>query len=190
MACMCRVLLLWTLVNASFLALSEGQQIIRASQCTYYGSGRVPEEAYSLSNCTWFRERSCCRHTEVTSVFKGMMALNEASQDCRNHMNYLMCYFCSPEQERWYKNSRLHVCESLCDAVYEKCKDSSFQGKEIGAEYSNGKEFCEAQFFHVVNSKDQECFDFDSGLFGTASCLSTSSTVYVAVSLICLKYWL
>ena len=57
-----------------------------------------------LVNCSWFSSRSCCKRTEVTSVFSANMPpLYQATTDCQNKMNYMMCYFCSPEQFHWYK---------------------------------------------------------------------------------------
>lgn len=83
-------------------------------------------------------------------------------------MNYLMCYFCSPEQEFWYRSDRLHICDSYCNTIYNKCKDAKYKGFKIGEEYKSGKHFCEAQLFKVVESKYERCFEFDSSLFGTA----------------------
>ena len=125
---------------------------------------RRPKEIYGLSNCTWYRERSCCTWTEAMSVFQNMMPLQTSSESCRNHMNYLMCYFCSPEQYLWFQDT-VHVCKSFCDAVYSHCKDAKYNGIEIGEKYENGKAFCEAQHLHFVDS-NKDCFEFDDSFFG------------------------
>lgn len=125
---------------------------------SHLGQGRTPKEAYSLSNCTWFKEQSCCRHTEVTSVFQAMMPLETSNKKCYDLMNYLMCYFCSPDQEQWYKSNRVHVCSTFCKQIYENCKSASYRGEAIGKKYPNGKKFCEAQLF-VVAESNKNCFD-------------------------------
>ena len=130
------------------------------------GSERKPKEAYSLSNCTWYRESSCCTRTEVTSSFLGMPHLATSSDDCRNRMNYMMCYFCSPDQYKWLREGKVHICKSFCDDIYTHCKDAKYDGNSIGTKYSNGKHFCEAQFFQVV---DEDCFEFDEEIFANGS---------------------
>ena len=156
------------------------------------GGGRTPKEAYSLSNCTWYKEQSCCRHTEVTSVFKAMMPLETSNSKCYNLMNYLMCYFCSPEQEYWFRSQRLHICTSYCSQIYSQCKDATYNGETIGKKYENGQKFCEAQLFNVVESHYERCFDFDSSLFGSTShCRAESSLLMITLFfLVLMNYWL
>ena len=89
-----------------------------------------------------------------------------SSEDCLNHMNYLMCYFCSPDQYKWFKDGKLHICKSFCDDIFTHCKDAEYDGKSIGSRYSSGSEFCEAQFFRVA---DADCFEYDDKIFGSAS---------------------
>ena len=135
---------------------------------SYKGDNRAPEEEYSLSNCTWFKDRSCCKRTEVTSVFQEMMPIDTSSQDCYNHMNYLMCYFCNPNQYEWFRDGQLHVCQEFCDDVYEHCKDAKYDKKTIGSVYSSGKAFCAAQSFVVVDD-NKDCFEFDKSHFNWGS---------------------
>ncbi|KXJ19807.1 uncharacterized protein LOC110251577 [Exaiptasia diaphana] len=163
------VLQLAALLQLLLVILCDGQVMLRYRQCTYFGAGRTPKEAYSLSNCTWYKEQSCCRHTEVTSVFSAMMPLETSSKKCHNLMNYLMCYFCSPEQEFWYRSDRLHICSSYCNDIYKECSDAKYRGETIGSKYKNGQEFCNAQLFKVVKSRFERCFEFDDTLFGAAS---------------------
>ncbi|XP_033763807.1 uncharacterized protein LOC117345000 [Pecten maximus] len=135
--------------------------------CPYYGleSNRFTTRNDGLVNCSWYAQKTCCKRTEVTSVFSDMFSLYGATKNCKNHMNYLMCYFCDPDQYRWYK-SKAHVCADFCRAVFDHCKDAKYDGKTIGANYRNGTDFCEAQNFHVVEGDN--CFDFDPTVFGRA----------------------
>ncbi len=64
---------------------------------------RFSQPESGLINCTWYKANSCCKRTEVASVFADMFTLNEASNQCMNLMNYMMCYFCSPDQYIWYR---------------------------------------------------------------------------------------
>lgn len=157
------------MIAVSYVGIFVIQSSAQRQICSYYGSDRVPKEAYSLSNCTWFRERSCCTRTEVTSTFLGMPHLETSSSDCHNHLNYLMCYFCSPDQHQWFRRGKVHVCKSFCNDVYKHCKDAKFGGKALSSVYSNGNEFCKAQHFNVLDEDTQACYKFDDSLFATAS---------------------
>ena len=134
------------------------------------GGERVPKEAYSLSNCTWYREDSCCERTEVASVFSEMPALLTSNQGCYDRMNYLMCYFCSPEQNLWY-NQTLSICHSYCVEIFSHCGSAEYNGDSLASKYKDGIKFCEALAFNVVeNSKsDAHCFNFDHQMFASGS---------------------
>ena len=68
----------------------------------FLGDSRLSAAEGNLVNCTWYADNACCRRMEVTSVFGGMFPLYGATTECRSHINYMMCYFCSPDQYRWY----------------------------------------------------------------------------------------
>jgi Folate receptor family len=68
----------------------------------FTGGTRISAPESNLVNCTWFASNSCCKRTEVTSVFGEMYPLHGATRECSNQLNYLMCYFCSPHQYQWY----------------------------------------------------------------------------------------
>ncbi|ESO99385.1 hypothetical protein LOTGIDRAFT_158471 [Lottia gigantea] len=93
-----------------------------------------------------------------------MGPLFAASKTCANMMNYLMCFFCSPDQHIWYKQ-RARVCSDFCTDLYDECKDAEFKGEKIGSNYENGSMFCEAQDFSVA---DSGCFKFDPKVFDGA----------------------
>ncbi|XP_060555180.1 uncharacterized protein LOC132716051 [Ruditapes philippinarum] len=140
--------------------------------CTYFGNTRVAKAEGGLVNCSWYSHNACCKRTEVTSVFSNMLPLYMASKDCRNHINYMMCYFCSPDQYHWYKDGKVNVCEKFCQSVYSSCKDAFYNGTRIGESYKNGTSFCETQNFKVVNSK--YCFKYDPTVFDAATSLQQS----------------
>ncbi|XP_012939510.1 uncharacterized protein LOC106012129 [Aplysia californica] len=160
---------------------------VEKHECTYFYSDRFPEEEGGLVNCSWYTSKSCCKKSEATAVFSAMDPLYSASLLCRNYINYLMCFFCSPDQYKFYKsNQKVMVCPDYCDAMYEECKTAGFQKTLIGEEYSNGTAFCEAQNFDVVDSAD--CFEFDPNVFGSSVTPGpVLGLVFVAVAVLVLS---
>jgi hypothetical protein len=80
--------------------ISSGDKIF--SSKFFLADERYPKVEKGLANCTWYEEDACCKRTEVASVFESMFTLHQASTQCRNMMNYLMCFFCAPNQYLWY----------------------------------------------------------------------------------------
>lgn len=140
--------------------------------CTYFGGARVSKNENNLVNCSWYANNACCKRTEVTSVFGGMYPLYGATEECKNQVNYLMCYFCSPEQYMWY-DKKAYVCSGYCDSLYEHCKTAGYDGQVLGNVYASGQDFCLAQKFEVVDSNER-CFDFDPDVFGEAPYLTVT----------------
>ncbi|WAR14677.1 hypothetical protein MAR_004782 [Mya arenaria] len=179
------VLAFFTVVFSQLVnEIVSGQSVVEYSddnkQCTYFEKNRYAKVEHGLSNCSWYIPETCCKRTEVTSVFSSnMMPLDHASLDCRNRMNYMMCFFCSPDQDQWYKDGKVHVCEDFCNSVYTECKPAHYDGHKIGDQYRNGTAFCEAQNFHV--SRSNNCFKFNPSVFDSASLLKTPSVF---------KFWL
>ncbi|KAL4220923.1 hypothetical protein ACF0H5_019189 [Mactra antiquata] len=148
--------------------------------CTYFEGKRTAMYEGGLVNCSWYASSSCCKRTEVTSVFSSnMLPLYEASQDCRNRINYMMCFFCSPDQYLWYKEDKVHVCETFCRSIYATCKDAIYNGTKLGDMYGNGTAICEAQNFKVVNSK--YCFKYDPTVFDAATDIQCPSAFTIAL---------
>ncbi|XP_074655706.1 uncharacterized protein LOC141909219 [Tubulanus polymorphus] len=145
--------------------------------CTFFGPGRFSSPESSLINCSWYASNSCCKRTEVTSVFSGMYPLHKASKSCANKLNYMMCYFCSPEQHLWYRK-KAHVCAEFCRSLYEDCRGAEYKKIEIAKIYASGEEFCDAQDFIVVEGK-HGCFNFDPTPFGRSAALHASTVVVV-----------
>ncbi|KAK2155278.1 hypothetical protein LSH36_244g04005 [Paralvinella palmiformis] len=127
------------------------------------GADRVSSPESSLINCSWYASNACCKRTEVTSVFGEMYPLYGASKECSDRINYLMCYFCSPEQYIWY-NRKAFICEDYCNTVYEHCWAAEYNGTAIGQRYESGTEFCLGQRFEVVGGTTN-CFKFDPTVF-------------------------
>lgn len=83
-------------------------------------------------------------------------------------MNYLMCYFCSPEQSIWYVNDQARICSNFCEKIYKECSQAEFQKKSIGQQYQSGMEFCQGQRF-FVSEGESNCFNYDPTVFGQAA---------------------
>ncbi|XP_022337690.2 uncharacterized protein LOC111133518 isoform X2 [Crassostrea virginica] len=159
--------------------------------CTYFESSRFAVGVEGLINCTWYAPKACCKRTEVTSVFSGMPPLYGASRECTNHMNYMMCYFCAPDQVNWYhkdKDRKVHVCTDFCKSVYHHCQEALFEGTRIGDIYQNGTSLCEAQNYHVIDGK-QNCFKFDRSVFDHGNKINSIKTWLVVLMLTFGRYW-
>lgn len=130
------------------------------------GNTRKPETYTGLTHCNWFR-KTCCRRTEVTSVFERMPRLTSASIRCQQRMEYLRCYFCSANQGNWYDRNanRFIVCNSFCDTIFEHCRTAEYNGTTFSKLYTNGTEFCRASKFRIAKIG---CYSFDSSVFGGA----------------------
>ncbi|XP_041378503.1 uncharacterized protein LOC121390689 [Gigantopelta aegis] len=147
------------------------------NKCSYFYDYRLPTVQSGLVNCSWYAPSACCKRTEVTSVFSKMYPLYKSTTSCKNHMNYLMCYFCSPDQHHWYKE-KLSVCLDFCEALYEECKTASYNGESLSDYYPNGTAFCEAQNYKVVDGSN--CFKFDPNVFSFSEIVTYNTLVVVA----------
>ncbi|XP_033642187.1 riboflavin-binding protein-like [Asterias rubens] len=164
-----------------FVSYVEGQV------CTYYGNYRYAAPEYNLSNCTWYRDMSCCKRTEVSSVFGSMFKIYDYTERCHSRLNYMMCYFCSPNQIDWY-DSKVVICSEFCDETFEECKDAQLGGSSIGEKYESGRNFCMANNFEVVQGRER-CFNFDPTAFDTAAInrhgyFVTISALFLAIALV------
>lgn len=69
---------------------------------THIGSYRAPTPQFGLTNCTWFKPSSCCLPQEETLVAAAIDQTSEllfhTSPQCQQHMNFLGCWPCHPEQ--------------------------------------------------------------------------------------------
>ena len=143
---------LWAAVLLSLMGMCAGQ----SRYCSYFGN-RAPQAQPGLTNCTWYRESSCCLQEEINVLFPSVSPPTGANKVCRNYMNYLMCYVCSPAQSSFYTSERLTVCESFCNDFYDACKDASLVGRRIGDLYANGRAFCQDRRY-IVGTQSETCF--------------------------------
>lgn len=82
------------------------------------GESRYAEPQYNLPNCSWYRDLACCRRTEVTSVLGSMYMIHSGTKACQARLNYMMCYFCSPAQSKWYDKGYVTlICSDLTRLV-------------------------------------------------------------------------
>ncbi|CAF3040301.1 unnamed protein product [Rotaria socialis] len=151
--------------------------------CRFFSDERYPKVEKGLANCSWYEDDACCKRTEVASVFESMFTLHQASAQCRNMMNYLMCFFCAPDQYLWYIKKRVKICQTFCDELYKNCKTAEFSGNVIGTLYKSGLQFCEANNFNMVTS---DCFKFDENVFSSASKLFQSTISIFSLFHLCL----
>ena len=87
-----------------------------------------------------------------------MKPLANSSETCQIYTDYLMCYICAPNQNLFYKNGVLTVCDQLCDAWYSACSSAELKGYAIGSLYKNGREFCLGQGFKTDTRINETCF--------------------------------
>ncbi|XP_067950696.1 riboflavin-binding protein-like [Watersipora subatra] len=160
---------------SSLVAVSEEE----VKTCPFVYEARPPSAEDGLRNCTWYSQYSCCKRTEVTSVFQGMLPLDTPSgmdvakaRHCRNLINYMMCYFCDPNQANWYTTT-VQICQPFCADVYTYCGEAAYNGVTIADSFASGEEFCAAQMFTVVQG-ESGCFKFDPTVFDSSPTVAGS----------------
>ena len=97
----------------------------QAQDCPLIGAQKTIQSDWALRNCTVFRANACCSYAQVDLALGVSMAQaglmvqgvdtdpEYATRNCRNHLDYLMCYFCSPLQKGWTeKNGKVPTCLS------------------------------------------------------------------------------
>ncbi|UJR09846.1 hypothetical protein I4U23_014071 [Adineta vaga] len=155
--------------------------------CRFFSDVRHPKVEKGLTNCSWYEDNACCKRTEVASVFESMYTLHKASSACQNMMNYLMCFFCAPDQYLWYIKKRVKICKTFCEGLYANCKGAEFNGNIIDIAYKSGLQFCEANNFNVVTT---DCFTFDEKPFSLAINLFQSCFINVYIFLVIIFVYL
>lgn len=157
--------------------------------CPYF-KNRAPSPQSNLENCTWFRENSCCLNHELSAIFSVISTpLQGASQQCTKHTNFLMCYVCAPNQETFYEDERLTVCEEFCDRWYGSCKNAIWKGFAVGNLYKSGAEFCEERKFLVASKNDNKrtgCYTVTLNE-NFANSVSTSKVIWTSAFII--AFW-
>jgi hypothetical protein len=137
-----------------------------AQSCPLIDTTRVPKPAWELGgrNCTFFNTKACCTGREVSlalgpSMKQAGLLLDGVDIDpeflhlqCRNHLDYLMCFFCSPLQQGWVDtNGKVLACLGFCNRVFRSCKEAFWRGQRLNELFANGTALCEAQNFKVLD---------------------------------------
>lgn len=144
--------------NDSSYTISQSSSSNTAPYCSFF-SNRAASPQPALTNCTWFKENSCCRDNEVRLIFSQVRPLIGSSSECTRFINVLMCYVCSPLQFAFYRSERLHVCLSYCDRMYKACATALMKGIPVGELYANGREFCLSRRFEINDKYNSStCF--------------------------------
>lgn len=128
--------------------------------CPYF-KNRGPSKQDNLRNCSWYKENSCCFDEEIEFAFRQLTPLAGASKDCSQNLNYLYCYICAPNQNMFFKDFTLTVCQEFCDRVYSACKSALLKGRKIRYVYKNGKEFCQGRRFETDKEANGKCFTYE-----------------------------
>ena len=136
--------------------------------CPYFNN-RGPSRQDNLRNCSWYKDNSCCYDEEIDFAFRQLTPLSGASQDCSRYLNYLYCYICAPNQNTFFKEFTLTVCEEFCDLVYGACEGAQLKGRKIGNIYKNGKEFCRGRRFETDVQANGKCFTHESKKVNSSS---------------------
>jgi hypothetical protein len=132
-----------------------------SNYCSFFNN-RAPSTQINLKNCTWYKENSCCLQREIESTFSQVKPLIGSSKLCQNYLNNLMCYICSPHQNKFYGKERLTVCIEFCDEIYSACAEAVLKGSKINEIYLNGIEFCKSRRFNVDYKKNDNCFHYNN----------------------------
>ena len=156
--------LLWTCCGLMSLLLVVGADGIErrngdVQYCPYF-KNRGPSRQENLRNCSWYKENSCCHDEEIEFAFRQLSPLEGANGQCAQYMNYLYCYICAPNQNTFFKDFTLTVCEEFCDHIYNACQNAILKGRKLEHVYKSGQEFCKARRFKTDKEAHGKCFTY------------------------------
>ena len=154
--------------------------------CPYF-KNRAPASQPSLKNCTWYKENACCLQTELDLIFPRVLPPLGASDKCSRYTNFLMCYVCAPNQNLFYEDERLTVCEAFCDKWFAACGEAKLKGMKIKELFKSGKEFCQARKFSVRGS-GPNCFSYDREIESSALAKMPALRVLLFASIFAVLY--
>ena len=149
--------------------------IANASFCSYFGN-REPGYEPDLIRCVDYQGNSCCQPDEegigfnVDPIFHG-----EEGTDCQALVNQLRCWICHPQQNVFYKNEILTLCEGMCDRLLGRCGGALWRDGRVRDYYTNGTALCEEMGFNIATT---DCFTAGSGARHTASRLAILITLF------------
>lgn len=149
--------------------------------CPYF-ENRGPSKQDNLRNCSWYKDNSCCFDEEIDFAFRQLTPLVGANKDCSQYLNYLYCYICAPNQNTFFKDFTLTVCEEFCDRVYSACKNALLKGRKISNVYRNSEEFCKGRRFKTDKEANGRCFTYDSKRGAKSASPRTAITTALVIS--------
>ena len=156
-----------TILNGGGCAKSENVFTTKENYCPYF-KNRAPSPQPDLKNCTWYKEKACCLQSELDLIFPLVLPPLGASDKCLRYTNFLMCYVCAPDQNLFYEDERLTVCESFCDKWFAACGEAKLKGINVKDLFDSGKDFCSARKFTVRSASEAECFSFEQEIPSSA----------------------
>ena len=152
-----------------------------ASFCSYFGN-RKPGYEPDLRRCGTYRGNSCCQPDEedisfnVDPIFHG-----QEGSDCQATVNLLRCWICHPQQNMFYRNEMLTVCEDMCNRMLGHCGGALWRDGRVRDYYGNGTALCREMGFNVSNTN---CFTASSaGVKHTPGKLGTLIALFAGVLL-------
>ena len=126
-----------------------------ASFCSYFGN-REPGYEPDLNRCSDYRGNSCCQPDEeeigfdVDPVFDG-----DVEGGCQSTVDRLRCWICHPEQNVFYRNEVLTLCEGMCNRLLSDCGGALWRDGRVRDYYNNGTTLCREMGFNIANT---DCF--------------------------------
>lgn len=116
-----------------------------------------PSQKGDLETCCWYNARTCCNPQIAKQILPfiigNLTQIHEdigVSDSCYYGLADLMCLSCSPGTADWIKSEtngiKLHICLSLCDKLFQACKDDLAKLPGLEATATNGKELCTDAF--------------------------------------------
>lgn len=163
-----RMSVIFVLVTVTITDSGEVTKITTTENYCPYFKNRAPAPQPSLKNCTWYNENACCLQTELDLIFPQVLPLLGASDKCSRYTNFLMCYVCAPDQNLFYNDERLTVCEAFCDKWFAACGEAKLKGMKIKGLFKSGREFCQARKFSVGDTSGLNCFSYDKKIESSA----------------------
>ena len=155
-------------VFAAFVCCVQASAFCEGGQtCPIFSDGRVPQPAPNLQNCTQYAGCSCCQKVDVSAAFFELSEMapiinryDKNYAGCLQEINNLLCYVCSPYQDRFWRNGQPHVCSGLCRRIYTYCGKQQFgtTGRAFRDLWHSGESFCADMGFVVdkVRSAQQD----------------------------------
>lgn len=165
--CLFLVVSIVSILNVGGWEKSESKLTRKENYCPYF-KNRAPAPQPNLKNCTWYKEKACCLQTELDLIFPLVLPPLGANDKCLRYTNFLMCYVCAPDQNIFYENERLTVCEAFCDKWFAACGEAKLKGMNIKDLFDSGKEFCLERKFTVRSASEADCFTFEEEIPSSA----------------------